>query len=35
MMKALKKLFATKNDKVSTYGQVESLLINLTGDIAE
>ena len=35
MMKALKNLFAAKNDKMSTYGQVENLLVNLTGDIAE
>lgn len=33
MMKTIKKLFAAKNNKVSTYGQLENLLVNLTGDI--
>ena len=36
MMNALKYLFALKNTgKMSTYSQVENLLVNLTGDIAE
>lgn len=36
MMSALKYLFAVKNtNEMSTYSQVESLLVNLTGDIAE
>lgn len=36
MMSALKYLFALKNTgKMSTYNQVENLLVNLTGDIAE
>lgn len=35
MMKAFKNLFGKKNEKMSTYGQVENLLVNLTGDIAE
>lgn len=33
MMNALKNLFGKKNQKVSTYSQVESLLVNLSGDI--
>ena len=35
MMKAIKNLFAKKNDAALTYGQVENLLINLTGDIKD
>lgn len=36
MMNALKFLFAVKSiGKLSTFNQVESLLVNLTGDIAE
>lgn len=33
MMNALKNMFGKKTQKVSTYGQVESLLVNLSGDI--
>ena len=33
MMKVFEKLFAKKNDKVSTYSQLENLLVNLTGDV--
>lgn len=36
MMNALKYLFALKNTgKMSTFAQVESLLVRMTGDIAE
>lgn len=35
MMKALKNLFGKKNEQMSTYSQVENLLVNLTGDVAE
>ena len=33
MMKAIKNMFSKKNESVSTYGAVENLLVNLTGDV--
>ena len=33
MMKVIKNLFGKKNESLSTYGAVENLLVNLTGDV--
>lgn len=33
MMKVFKNLFSKKNEKVSAYGAVENLLVNLSGDV--
>lgn len=33
MKNVFKNLFSKKNTQVETYGQLENLLINLTGDV--